>query len=340
MAAALVGLLSSCVKDNPITQEREILFQAVSYKASSKAPIQNTYYNWDDPDFGTFAFLTLGGSTTSYFSNLQTTNDVKAGGSGDQNKLWYNTPKAYWPLDGTLAFAAYSPFNAGKSFTVEADAANSAIRIQNFAVAPQDDLLYSLASDAQGYTYESTLTPYLPDGENAVPNAVGVPIKFRHALSLVSVQVKTNGNNVALTGLKLGGFAAQGTCITSSGAAKWSGHSGEAIVDIYSGEELLVKDAAAKKFGVSGLVIPVDSFRDEALLVSYRIAAVDVNGNPIAEGGGSVVDWPIYLKSSDTLTSLEPGKHYVLTLVLGAHEMRFSATTTDWENGKDGEFIL
>lgn len=327
MAAALCSS-TSCFKVVEVPLNA-IKFETVVHK-STKAPIMTNTYANTDPEFGVFAFFSdTDVAEQTYFQNLLCTNNAQTHSqSGYPDGVWYTTPASYWPASGALTFVGYSPYMESG---VSCDAPGMFLSFTAYSVAPQDDLLYSLPADASRLVKDETTID-------------GIPIQFRHALSMIQVSVKTDapGSHIALTGLKLGGFHLKGNGTVSATGARWSNLTGDFSMSFYPatvGDQYLVT-TEPQAVGSNVLVLPETlTEKGQCLLVSYSIAAVDTNGNPISEGGGSVVDYPVYLKKSD-LAELQSGKLYRLVLNIGAIPMLFSADAIDWEEGNNAEFIL
>lgn len=314
----MAGLFAAtgCGKDEP---QNEIKFKAVVHK-STKAPIQNSWYAMTDPDFGIFAYRTENGKANIYLSNSLCTNDRT-----NAENLWYTTPTSYWPASGTLTFMAYSPY---MSNGVSCD--GNSLTVESFDIESQNDLLYTRPADATGLTAASAGERY-EYGNGIYTTATGVPVKFRHSLSLVQVNIKTDspGSNIVVTKVRFSGFNRYGKLTASNSGAVWTQKAGSYSPQIYSGEQAVGISPA--QVGTMNMFVPTALSSSHKLLISYKIAARDVNGNLIPEGGGTVTDYPVELNSS-TLSAFEAGKKYVLTLNINSRLMTFTASAKDWED--------
>lgn len=310
------SMLTGCEKEE---LQNEIKFKAVVHK-STKAPIQNSWYAMTDPDFGIFAYRSESDQSSLYISNARCTNDKT-----NVENLWYTTPTSYWPASGTLTFIAYSPYmSSGVSCN------GSSLTVEKFDIEPQDDFLYTKPADATGLTSTSTGERY-EYGNGTYTTATGVPVKFRHSLSLVQVNVKTDspGSDIVITSIRFGGFSRYGKLTADDSGSVWSQTSGSYSPQVFSGEQAV--GTSSVQIGTMNMFIPTNLTDSHKILVSYKIAAKDVNGNPIPEGGGTVTDYPVELNSS-SLTSFEPGRKYVLTLNINSKQMTFTASAKDWED--------
>lgn len=181
---------ASCTKNEvrPVedTQDRQITFQAVVHKASTKALLNTNSYPSDGPSFGTFAYL---GSDT-YINNAE----VKNMTSATSAYAWTTDPAYYWPKQGSLTFMSYSPYSICDEATVTCDISSSApdqgIVIPNWDVDKHQtvDVMIADRKDHQQ-----------ANGNNGGWN--GVPTVFRHKLAqVVDFKLNTTENYAKIDG--------------------------------------------------------------------------------------------------------------------------------------------
>lgn len=325
--------LASCTQNEDFSQPEKISFNPVNYKAqSTKAPITTTYYKTTDPSFGIFAFHSEKEWDRSADADLK----QYVGTSGSSVQIKYNTQwKAvsdyYWPLSGSLTFIGYTPYNYGGGvdgtpITASYAKATKTLTISNFSAANQDDLMYTLPSDAknlianeENYNNGSTVATY-----------DGVPIKFRHALSQIVVTAKVadeyTGATFTINSISLQGMNDNAT-LTVTESASWSETSNdEAEFNIPSS----VTDAlstTATPVGKPVLVIPQDlENNQQKLVISYSMTfnGVETTTTPAKE---------IVLATTD-LEELAMGKKYTLNLTLYADRILYSpSVAVDWSDG-------
>ena len=196
-AAAASVAFTSCVKDEPAPKvgasDSKITFEAPLVGATTRANVYgeiNGAYPTGE-EFKVWGWYHLNDYTT--FADA--TNDWKnymTDGTGapltvtyDGTSTWAPAQDYFWPKNGKLTFAAYSPADAAGTITHTANG----LQITNFtiaAVGEQYDLMYSDRSynrtlAAQGDEYYDD---QYPDGE-AVDSYTGVDIVFHHALSSI-----------------------------------------------------------------------------------------------------------------------------------------------------------
>lgn len=323
--------LASCTQNEDFSQPEKINFNPVNYKAqSTKAPINGAYYTSSDPSFGIFAFHTDKGWDTD-----GTTINPYIGKSevswNRTNSEWNTATDAYWPLSGSLTFIGYTPFTSGNADVNAAyDKATKKLTITNFSAANQDDLMYTLPSDAQDLTVNSA--PYIQE-QGGTSAYSGVPIKFRHALSQIVVKAKVadtyTGATFTINSISLQGMNDNATLtVTENGnsVASWgTPYTRDAAFNILTAETEEL-NTTLTKIGDAVLVIPqalVD--QQQKLVISYSMTF---------NGVKTTTSKDVYLNSgtNDALTALAMGKKYTLNLTLYADRILYSPSVAeDWD---------
>lgn len=215
LLAVLAAGLLSCTKTDRFygNPQKEIAMNPVMHsmtKAEVPGPVTGSQYP-DAEHFGVIAYysplFTDGQKWTSltsvqpYFENREF---VKEGDT------FSGSPKCYWPHQGSLVLAGYSPFDAIKeSITFNPD--TKALTITGFESDGQTDLMYFL--------------PEVSD-DNLVglnSGASSVPAVFSHALSLVEFNVKGVDNDVTveLKGITFKDIPRMGTFTADASGCSW-----------------------------------------------------------------------------------------------------------------------
>lgn len=195
-AAAASVAFTSCVKDEPAPKvgasDSKITFEAPLVGATTRANVYgeiNGAYSTDE-DFKVWGWYHLNDYTTfadatNDWKNYMTDGDGAPLTVSNIGNTWAPATDYFWPKNGKLTFAAYSPADAAGTITHTANG----LQITNFTIADvgkQYDLMYSDRSynrtlAAQGDEYYDE---QYPDGE-AVDSYTGVDIVFHHALSSI-----------------------------------------------------------------------------------------------------------------------------------------------------------
>lgn len=332
LAALATIALASCTQNEDFSQPEKISFNPVNYKAqSTKAPINGAYYESDYPSFGIFAFHTdkgwdvVGTQETPNPINVYIPNS-EVSWNYTKNE-WNTATDAYWPLSGSLTFIGYTPYGVTAEYAKE----TKTLTIAGFSAANQDDLMYTLPSDAQDLTVNSA--PYIQE-QGGTSAYSGVPIKFRHALSQIVVTAKVadtyTGAVYNITGLSLQSMDDNNTLNVTENAtpvASWGTASVEtATFSIFSGTSANL-DTRGANVGSAVLVIPqaLDA-NQQKLVVNYQMTYNGVTTSTSRD---------VYLNSgASPLTALDMGKKYTLNLTLYADRILYSPSVAeDWSDG-------
>lgn len=350
LAALATIALASCTQNEDFSQPEKINFNPLNYKAqSTKAPINGAYYTSSDPSFGIFAFHTDKG----WDDDGTTINEYipKSKVSWNEtNSEWNTATNAYWPLSGSLTFIGYTPFTSGNADVNAAyDKATKELTITNFSAANQDDLMYTLPSDAQDLTVNSA--PYIQE-QGGTSAYSGVPIKFRHALSQIVVTAKVadtyTGATFTINSISLQGMNDNATLTVTespSPVASWGETSAAASFTIPNVETAAL-GITATPVGKPVLVIPqalkVKSDiepKPQQLEINYSMT-VDL-GTPNDKSDDVTTTTTKYVDlnsgANDALTALAMGKKYTLNLTISADKILYSPSVDEWYPGDDDD---
>lgn len=332
--------LVSCTKNEvaPVAEQQEITFAAPVVGPQTKAipgeltgaayPVGenfNVYGVWHSGDFAGWA------SSSLYMDDVKTTYDDTFNG-------WRPNDRHYWPKNGQMTFAAYSPSDVNAAshsyaangltlvgFQVEADAKNHI------------DVLYSKRSyNKEKASTDNVNTPYDE-----------VDIDFMHALSSIQFTAKTAMNygtteiklkKIAVYGVYSKGDFVENVDETTPGTYKatptWLSHDAyNQIVDktaayVYynnaTGQTL--SDA---KWVMNGQANQTDLICLPQTLPTNATVVITYSINPPAASTPEV-DVTLETKINALSTTWEPGKRYTYNLTIGLDEIYFAPEVTDW----------
>lgn len=340
IAAIASVAFASCVKNDPapsVTEQHEITFAAPVVGTATKvtpgelsgavyptADHFNVYAVWHDGDFAGW------GSGSLYMDDVETQYD-------DTYNGWRPLDRHYWPKNGKMTFAAYSPkeldsYSTSHSYTA------TGLKISGFQVQADAknhvDVLYSERSyNKEKTSADNTNTPYDE-----------VDIDFKHALSSIQFTAKTKTNygtteiklkKITLYGVNSKGDFDEKVDETVPGTYKdeptWTNPSevvAEANAYVYynntTGQAL--SDAAWVMNGQANqtdlICLPQTLPATATVVVTYSI-------NPPG-ASTAAVDVTLEKKINTLTTEWEPGKRYTYHLTISLDEIYFAPEVTDW----------
>lgn len=310
LASAAALMLASCAKTTVVYNEapEEIGFKAVT-GVMTKGTLETT------ADLGVFANKTLG---DEYFANVQFENDE------DEN-VWVGNPTQYWPLQGTLDFAYYSPFVENSNIT----------RNYTYSVDP-----LALTDNDMVITYDDVKGKDVLFGKEVLANQSkpatdqAIDINLEHAVAQIIITAKANEadlielNKVVLTNVITSGTLTveYTTTVTNNmysvSTAKWTDKGSQANYE-FTDTGYLATDA--EEYGSPIYIVPSDKNASDveqtSLIVHYTIGS-DQDGT----------------KKTGTATielgeSWEMGKKYTYALDISVYEIKLNPTVEDMAEG-------
>jgi len=354
--AAIAGAaLVSCTKNEvaPVAEQQEITFAAPVVGTITKdvtGEIDGNTYPTDE-EFNVYAVWHLNAfegwatNATLYMDQVECTKD------GNSWKPTSAEGKYYWPKEGYLTFAAYSP--ADLTATTIAYGADG-LTVTGFRPAAltkdQFDFLYSERTIGQE---EST---YADGSDNAGEDGLfddytGVDIKFQHALSQIEFWFKSDVADVIdLKTVTIKNAQAQGTfkenisgtptVYEATPAWDFSAYPTEkADYNIYTQTALdhLTTTAVEKKNGV----------KVDCIILPQSLAGVDVEITyAIKKGDGTYLEQtttiPLNVQKagSDVINTWVMGKKYIYTVTITLDEILFDPAVVDWADVTINEIVL
>lgn len=315
-----IAALASCAKTEPTFTEVDSEIKiapvtAMSTKAQTGV-IDGTAYNqyemfdvyayWKDVPAGD-KFNT---GATTYLAG--TNSGVVFKKDGD---YWGGDTPYYWPKNGSLRFAAYSPSDINMTHNLEQDT----YVLDNFtyetSTAETFDIL--VAPTSESYTAETAKDK--------------VSVVFEHALSWVSFEVKSTvkaKDMFVVTDVVANDIVYKGTLtakMSGTDAAKtWTlDESVSSDVTIYGAASKTVTETAANvETNPNGfMVLP-----QVPTEVTVTFNQEGINGAP--DINGQTVTVPLSLDAIGT--PWEPGKHYTYTIVFDVDEIFINPEVVDW----------
>lgn len=231
----------------------------------------------------------------------------------------------YWPKDGYLTFAAYSPADADALATYSMTETNG-LQIDDFSVdadaSKHYDLLYSELSKDQ------TRTAYTAEHDEYL----GVDINFNHALSSIRFMVKTKEtySNAVITlqkieieGVKYKGDFTQDLAATPK-TAMWTVENNLiSAAYVSTNSDQVVNATATEPSNHNDIILMPQTLTDNddaKITVTYTM---QVNG-------GAVIPQTQTVKINTLSDKWEIGKRYTYNIIFTLEKVYFAPDVTDW----------
>ncbi len=296
--AAAVCTLASCAKTQVVYNEepQEINFRAISNvmtRADGDAmPL----------DMGVIAYL----GETEYFG--ETCYIEKTGYWGAKN----DADKKYWPLDGTLTFTVFAPFDEENSSVNYTNGSKKLeFTVENGTVGSQKDWLYGENQ---------------PTGTKETYGNTNLPVTLKHALAKVEINfIAATNNTVTLVGVNLKNTRQTETVtVTYDTPAEvaWTndGSKTDNMVLLNNGNVSLTTTPQPYYC----LVVPTTTLGTEAIEIRYKLA-----------GSNATLTYTV-TQSQMVTTTWQNGKKYIYNITIGASEIKIAPEVTPWDTDIDG----
>ena len=283
-AAAAIVALASCSKTQVVYNDapEEISFKAVTGAITKDVQTANAFTQ----DMGVIAYQS--GKTDVYFENAQFEEKTV-----DATITWNGTTPKYWPIDSSLDFFVYSPYQAsGVNPTNTADSKTLEVIVADNGTN-QDDYLYS--------------TAYITDKSKTSGN---IPVDFDHALAYVTVNF-SGEDVITLSNAKLNGTYQSGTYTVTyenSASIAWTNQGASSDLTLTAG-------ALTTDYATSWLVVPEDN-NDANNTITFDYKIDGMTGNPISKS----------IPLSETWVA---GTHYTYNVTIGANEIKLTVDSVD-----------
>lgn len=335
LLAAMAGVaLTGCVKTESEvavkSDSNRIVFDNPVVSSVTRALIDGTEYPTDVP-FSVYAQYKNAntGENLLYMENVTTQYVTSTPGTNQES--WVPVGNYYWPKQGTLSFAAYSPTAASTVFNTVSWADDSGFTFDNFNAATNQansyDLMYSdyVADQEQGD--EADYTKYY-----------GIQLTFRHALSALVFRAKAadeyDGAEIKVKTIEVLEAYNQGDLATNNAnnTAGWSDFQNPATMAVAN---------------IAGAALDHTDFAQQGDVLLMVPQAFDHNG-----GVQVKITYTIDTESNATMTQTHTvdlskltengavtahadwkmGKRYIYDITIGLDRIYFAPTVTDWED--------
>lgn len=334
IAALILGTILACTKSNiQYGPTGEITLQPVAEKAT-KAALSGTSYTDGAPAFNVWAWwagVEPGTSTDVFLSSSDIESYIDKGEFVHRSSgSWGGSTPYYWPPEGSLVFAGYSPSGAQEEIfkydrTLREFSATD--YIQSNDIAQTVDLMWFDITDKSYNTNNNK------NNNGQVVN--GVPVVFQHALSWLQFRFQIKDapgiyQNWLITDVRLTGMETKADFHSEGTPAQWTGHEDPKEIHVWSGSHLASTTPEVLESTPNGVVvIPQSCASPKNLVVTYNLKRYL----------GGKDDWlraqmvTLPLDSGIDGSTWLPGKKYIYTIVFGENEIRIApAIEKDWDD--------
>lgn len=354
IAAVAGAALAGCTKNEVApSAQNEITFAVPVVGTQTKAPQYGEIDNNTYPTSERFQVYSVWHSADfpGWTASTLYMNQVECEHSTDCWKPTSTEGKYYWPKEGKLTFAAYSPADlTAEGINYGANGLTVAGFAPSATTAQQYDFLYSERTYNQ---VEASFTSGDNSGEDGLFNDYkGVDIKFKHALSQIEFYFRSDVESIIdLKSVTIKNAQAKGTFneninesstgYEASPAWSFTGYTGEkADYNIYTQTALdLLTTTPVEKCNNTDddcIIIP-QPLDDVTLNIEYRIL----------KGDGSYLDQNTTITlhdkkdtGSNVIDKWEMGKRYKYTIIITLDEIYFDPAVVNWTDVSMGEIVL
>ena len=318
-----VAALAACTKTEYTNDLNEIKIKpatSIATKANVTAAIDGTQYPVKE-DFDVYAYYNNAMPAGSKFTDAIVYLGIDGPAVEFTNKGNFWGGKAdtyYWPKNGSLRFAAYSPSSVDMTHELATDTYKVDGYIQPHNTAETSDLL--VAPTSASY--------------DAMTAAANVSVVFEHALSWITVKVVAKDAAAAQAFdikkitiqdvVTVADLKAVMTESKTEDKMKWTLSETKEDYVVYEGSKpVSLEPTVIEKVTNGTLVIPQPT---TSLRVDYTQKALP--GTP--ELNNQYVIRSLILDSEDT--PWKAGKHYIYTLVFSLDEILINPDVADWDD--------
>ena len=318
-----IAALASCAKTEAVYTETESEIKlapvtALQTKANVLGAIDGTVYPTAE-NFGVYGYWKNVGAGETY-----TDGQSYFGGPvvfTNKGNYWGGVEAYYWPKNGALRFAAYSPSTVAVEHNQVDDVYTVAEYEQPSETAKTWDFL--VAPTSKSYT--------------AMTAAEKVSVVFEHALSWLTLKVKAKDaaaeNVFTIKSVTINDVntkaAFNASMLDGIQYEEWANWNTPADYVVYEGAQVVTADAAVIETTPAGTVVIPQATTKVTVVFNQK----GVNGTMDMED--MVVELDLVLDGDNQ--PWEPGKHYNYTLVFGLDEILINPSVTDWEEVEVGE---
>lgn len=314
-----VAVLASCAKSGIVLKDEAEIRLAPKTLPITKADHLGVISGIDYPtteNFDVYGYWSADWESSEVVNYLLPTEE----GSGVEfvyrGEYWTGKTAYYWPKDGSLKFACYSPSSQNIQHDYATDTYTKQGYVHPSATSETWDLL--LAPLTGAYTIQTAKEH--------------VAVAFEHALAWITLKVSA-GSEVAAKAFDINKITINGVSTKADLSAKmfdgiqaqeWTGHTQAADYVVFEGSQFVTQTPATIENNAGGtIVIPQETTN---MTVEYTQREIE---NSTAELKTQSILLDLTLGTNCKLW--EPGKHYTYNLVFNLDEIRIKPVVKIWD---------
>ena len=327
-----IAAIASCAKTEAVYEEGQVEIKlspvtALQTKANVLAAVDGTTYPTDE-NFDVFAYWSKDDNGMFTDGELFLKNLDDNGGAEFTNKgnYWGGVVKYYWPKNGYLRFAAYSPADLTVEHQQDGDVYSIKPYVQPDKTAETWDFLVAKTSPAY-----SVMTA-----------TEKVAVEFEHALSWITLKVKAKDADAAqafdikkvtikdiYTAADFEATMVDGMPVDPTEADyPWTNWTAAKDYVVFEGSQMVTETLTDIENTPAGTVI----IPQATTKVVVEFDQYGVNGT--ADTPGMTVELDLVLDTDNT--PWVPGKHYNYNLIFGLDEILINPSVVDWDEENVG----
>ena len=329
-----IAAIASCAKTEAVYNEGEAEIKlapvtALQTKAQVLGAVDGTTYPTGE-NFDVFAYWSKeNGMFTDGELFLKSLADNGGAEFTNRGNYWGGMVKYYWPKNGYLRFAAYSPAD----LCVEHQQAGDVYSIKPY-VQP------NLTANTWDFLVAQTSPAY-----SVMTATEKVAVEFEHALSWITLKVKAKDADAAqafdikkvtikdvYTVADFEATMVDGMPVDPTQADyPWTNWDVKKDYVVFEGSQMATETLTDIESTPAGtVIIPQATTRVVVEFDQYGI-------NGTADTPGMVVELDLVLDTDNT--PWVPGKHYIYNLIFGLDEILINPSVADWDDVEVGELV-
>ena len=313
-----IAAIASCAKTEPVYVEdnSEIKLAPVTTHVTKAVPgaIESTKYP-DTEHFTVIGYWNAAGAGSTFETGTTYLDAVDFAKDGD---YWAGSKESYyWPKNGSLRFATYSPTE------IKATSMEHTLSTDTWVATD-----YVQTNDTE-YTVDF-MVAQTPPSYTAQTATEKVSVVFEHALSWISFKIKAQDEAAedafVVKSITVDNVYTKGTMTAEYPAKDWE------VSGVDADKKPYVVTTTAPALDVE----PVEVVNNGVLVIPQATTTVTVTftQNTLKDEKGNLIDQsltiPLVLDVEHT--PWEAGKHYIYTLIFGLDEILINPSVEEWED--------